>query len=123
MAWELVNGTIVTPRDVLERGSLTIDDRRVATAIEVNEGDLVTMHITNIEETRDELHGLALLFYNLNVVVDPGETKTIEFVANKPGVYAYYCSNFCSALHQEMQGYLFVKPKAGAAHKTVVPKP
>ena len=92
--------------------------------IEVNEGDLVTIHVTNIEETRDELHGLGLGEYNINVVVDPGETKTIEFVASKPGVYPYWCTNFCSALHQEMQGYLFVKPK-GAPGKTVsaAPKP
>lgn len=79
--------------------------------IEVNQGDHVTVHITNIEQTTDELHGFGLSSYNINVVVDPGETKTVEFTANKPGVYAYYCTNFCSALHQEMQGYLLVKPK------------
>ena len=37
-------------------------------------------------------------------------SKTIEFVAHKPGVFPFYCTNFCSALHQEMQGYLAVKP-------------
>jgi nitrous-oxide reductase len=79
--------------------------------IEVNEGDKVTIHLTNIEQTTDELHGIAIAEYNINVVVDPGETKTIEFVASKPGVFPYYCTNFCSALHQEMQGYLLVKPK------------
>lgn len=78
--------------------------------IEVNKGDLVTIHLTNIEQTTDELHGFGLNEYNINVVVDPGETKTIEFVADKPGVFPYYCTNFCSALHQEMQGYLLVKP-------------
>lgn len=79
--------------------------------IEVNQGDLVTIHLTNIEQTTDELHGFGVNEYNINVVVDPGETKTIEFVANKPGVFPFYCTNFCSALHQEMQGYLLVKPK------------
>lgn len=79
--------------------------------IEVNQGDKVTIHITNIEQTTDELHGFGLNEYNMNVVIDPGETKTIEFVANKPGVFPYYCTNFCSALHQEMQGYLLVKPR------------
>ncbi|MBZ5700633.1 MAG: Sec-dependent nitrous-oxide reductase [Acidobacteriia bacterium] len=79
--------------------------------VEVNQGDTVTIHLTNIEQTTDELHGFGLNEYNINVVVDPGETKTIEFVANKAGVFPYYCTNFCSALHQEMQGYLLVKPK------------
>ena len=80
--------------------------------VEVNQGDHVTIYLTNIEQTTDELHGFGLQEYNVQIVVDPGETKTIEFVANKPGVFAYYCTNFCSALHQEMQGYLLVKPKA-----------
>ena len=95
----------VTVKTILVRSTIT------PTAIEVNQGDKVTIHLTNIEQTTDELHGFGLLEYNINVVVDPGETKTIEFVANKPGVYAYYCTNYCSALHQEMQGYLVVKPK------------
>ncbi|MFN0170328.1 MAG: Sec-dependent nitrous-oxide reductase [Bryobacteraceae bacterium] len=82
-------------------------------AIEVNQGDKVTIYITNIEQTTDELHGFGLNEYNMNVVVDPGETKTVEFVASKPGVFPFYCTNFCSALHQEMQGYLLVKPKGG----------
>lgn len=81
---------------------------------EVNQGDRVTIYLTNIEQTTDELHGFGLEDYNINIVIDPGETKTIEFVADKPGVFAYYCTNFCSALHQEMQGYLLVKPKNGA---------
>jgi nitrous-oxide reductase len=79
--------------------------------IEVNQGDKVSVYVTNIEQTTDELHGIGLNEYNINVVIDPGETKTIEFVATKPGVFPFYCTNFCSALHQEMQGYLLVKPR------------
>ncbi len=77
--------------------------------IRVNRGDTVKVHITNIEQTRDELHGFAINEYNLNLVIDPGETKSVTFKADKPGVYAFYCTNFCSALHQEMQGYFLVK--------------
>jgi len=78
----------------------------------VNQGDKVIIHLANIEQTTDERHGFAIGEYNINVVVDPGETETIEFVARKPGVFPYYCTNFCSALHQEMQGYLLVKPRS-----------
>jgi len=91
---------------VLVRSTIT------PTVIEVNQGETVTIALTNIEQTTDELHGFGLLDYNFNIVVDPGETKTVTFVASKPGVFPYYCTNFCSALHQEMQGYLIVKPKA-----------
>jgi len=96
-------GKKVTARVVAVRSTLS------PTHIEVDEGDEVTVAVTNIEQTTDELHGLGLLDYNINVVVDPGETKTFTFVARKKGVFPYYCTNFCSALHQEMQGYLIVK--------------
>ena len=96
-------GKKVTAKVVAVRSTLT------PTALEVNEGDEVTLAITNIEQTTDELHGLGLLDYNINIVVDPGETKTVTFTAKKKGVFPYYCTNFCSALHQEMQGYLIVK--------------
>lgn len=99
-------GNKVTARMVLVRSTMT------PTAIEVNQGDTLTVALTNIEQTTDELHGFGLLDYNINVVVDPGETKTVTFKADKPGVFPYYCTNFCSALHQEMQGYLIVKGKA-----------
>lgn len=89
--------------------------------LDVNQGDKVTIYLTNIEQTTDELHGFGLGEYNLNIVIDPGETKKIEFVADKPGVFPYYCTNFCSALHQEMQGYLLVKPRGAGAVQSSAP--
>jgi nitrous-oxide reductase len=97
------SGSNVTAKVILVRSTIS------PTAIEVNRGDLVKVALTNIEQTTDELHGFGLLDYNINIVVDPGETKTVTFRADKPGVFPYYCTNFCSALHQEMQGYLIVK--------------
>lgn len=79
--------------------------------VRCNEGDKLIFHVTNIEEMRDELHGFGICGYNISGVPVPGETHTYEFVADKPGVWPYYCTNFCSALHQEMQGYLIVNPK------------
>jgi nitrous-oxide reductase len=43
--------------------------------------------------------------------IEPGETKTLRWVAAKAGITPFYCSNFCSALHQEMQGYIEIRPK------------
>jgi nitrous-oxide reductase len=96
-------GNTVLVKMVAVRSTLTPTD------FEIREGDQVTIAVTNIEQTTDELHGFGLLDYNINVVVDPGETKTVSFTAKKRGVFPYYCTNFCSALHQEMQGYMIVR--------------
>ena len=99
------SGDKVIVKTVVVRSTIT------PTSFEVNLGDTVTIAITNIEQTTDELHGFGMPGYNFNLVIDPGETKTVTFKADKPGVFYYYCTNFCSALHQEMQGYMVVKPK------------
>ncbi|RMG64385.1 MAG: Sec-dependent nitrous-oxide reductase [Calditrichaeota bacterium] len=78
--------------------------------VEVKKGDRVIWHITNIERARDATHGFALPYYNFNLSIEPGETQTIEFVADRAGVYPFYCTEFCSALHLEMAGYFLVKP-------------
>jgi nitrous-oxide reductase len=79
--------------------------------ISVNEGDDVVIHLTNVERARDATHGFGIDGYNINLSIEPGESNTIEFVADKPGVYPFYCTEFCSALHLEMMGYLLVEPK------------
>lgn len=78
--------------------------------VKVNQGDHVFWHITNIERAQDATHGFAVPAYNINVSLEPGETQTIEFIAEDAGTYPFYCSEFCSALHLEMMGYFLVKP-------------
>lgn len=80
--------------------------------VSVNEGDEVTLHITNVERARDATHGFAIDGYNVNLSIEPGESNTVKFVADKPGVYPFYCTEFCSALHLEMMGYMLVEPKS-----------
>jgi len=79
--------------------------------IEVTEGDTVKIHLTNLERAQDEVHGFALNGQNVQLSIEPGKTASATFVADKAGVYPYYCTEFCSALHLEMQGYLLVQPK------------
>jgi len=86
--------------------------------IEVEEGDTVSLHFTNLERAEDETHGFALSGQNVNLSVEPGKTVSFTFKADKAGVYPYYCTEFCSALHLEMQGYLLVKPKGYQAKET-----
>ena len=79
--------------------------------IEAEVGDKVIMHFTNLERAQDETHGFALNNTNVNLSIEPGKTASATFVADKEGVFPYYCTEFCSALHLEMEGYLLVKPK------------
>ncbi|MCG8427007.1 MAG: Sec-dependent nitrous-oxide reductase [Chromatiales bacterium] len=86
--------------------------------IEVEEGDEVSIHLTNLERAQDEVHGFAMYGQNVQLSIEPGKTASTTFVADKAGVYPYYCTEFCSALHLEMQGYLLVKPKGYKAKAT-----
>ncbi|MBP9905836.1 MAG: Sec-dependent nitrous-oxide reductase [Rhodoferax sp.] len=90
--------------------------------IEAEVGDEVTIHLTNLERAQDETHGFTVSTYNVHASIEPGKTVTVKFKADKEGVYPYYCTEFCSALHLEMQGYLLVKPKGWKATKTTLAK-
>jgi nitrous-oxide reductase len=79
--------------------------------IEVEKGDEVTITLTNLERAEDETHGFTVSAMNVHASVEPGKTVSVKFKADREGVFPYYCTEFCSALHLEMQGYLLVKPK------------
>lgn len=78
--------------------------------VEVEEGDHITWHISNVERAQDQVHGFTVGNMNVHGSLEPGETATFEFVADKEGVYPFYCTEFCSALHLEMYGYFNVRP-------------
>jgi nitrous-oxide reductase len=107
--WDVKDASVTRTGNKVVVKMIAVRSTLTPTDFEIREGDEVTIAITNIEQTTDELHGLGILDYNINIVVDPGETKTVTFKAKKKGVFPYYCTNFCSALHQEMQGYMIVR--------------
>jgi len=72
-------------------------------------GDNVYFHLTNLEQDWDVPHGFAVKgANNSELLVMPGETQTLKWVPDRVGVSPFYCTDFCSALHQEMQGYVRV---------------
>ena len=74
-------------------------------------GDEVYFHITNLEQDWDVPHGFAIKNApTAELLVMPGETMTLYWKATKVGIVPFYCTDFCSALHQEMQGYIRVSP-------------
>jgi nitrous-oxide reductase len=82
-------------------------------------GDTVYFHVTNIDQDWDIVHGFAVMgAQNANMVIPPGETRTIKWVPQSPAVYPFYCTDFCSALHQEMSGYARVSPAGSSVPLT-----
>lgn len=77
----------------------------------VRVGDEVYFHITNLEQDWDVPHGFAVKgASNAELLIMPGETTTLKWVPDRVGMFPMYCTDFCSALHQEMQGYVRVSP-------------
>lgn len=78
----------------------------------VKVGDKVYFHITNLEQDYDVPHGISMIGANTSeLLIMPGQTESFLWEPKNPGVWPFYCTDFCSALHQEMQGYVRVSPK------------
>lgn len=75
-------------------------------------GDKVYFHVTNHEQDYDVPHGISMIgANNSELLIMPGQTETLVWEPKEVGVWPFYCTDFCSALHQEMQGYVRVSPK------------
>lgn len=74
-------------------------------------GDEVYFHVTNLEQDWDVPHGFGIKgANNAELLIMPGETTTLKWQPDRVGIFPMYCTDFCSALHQEMQGYIRVSP-------------
>ncbi len=77
----------------------------------VKVGDKVFFHVTNLEQDYDVPHGISMIGANTSeLLIMPGRTTTFTWEPKEVGVWPFYCTDFCSALHQEMQGYVRVSP-------------
>jgi nitrous-oxide reductase len=102
-SWVERNGRKVTVRLMSVAPTFGLTDFRV------KRGDEVTIIVTNHDKVEDLAHGLAIPNYNINFIIHPQETKSVTFVADKPGVFWCYCTHFCHALHLEMRSRMLVE--------------
>lgn len=107
--WSLNEAEVQSGDGKVEVKMVAIRSRFAPGHLKAQVGDELIIHVTNVEQSTDMIHGFAIAEHDVNVVIDPGETKTLKLQLKKPGVFPFYCTNFCSALHQEMQGYLVVE--------------
>ncbi len=81
----------------------------------VQVGDRVFFHVTNLEQDYDVPHGISMIGANASeLLIMPGRTETFIWEPKEVGVWPFYCTDFCSALHQEMQGYVRVSPRGSS---------
>ena len=81
----------------------------------VKVGDKVFFHVTNLEQDYDVPHGISMIGANTSeLLIMPGQTETFVWEPKQVGVWPFYCTDFCSALHQEMQGYIRVSPRSSS---------
>lgn len=73
--------------------------------IVVNRGDQVRLIITSL----DVPHGFAVKEYGIDQKFEAGQTAEVDFLADKPGNFVFYCNVFCGEGHAGMKGILSVK--------------
>jgi len=69
-------------------------------------------HVRLLLSSRDVPHSLTLSGYDLSQTIIPGKSSSLEFVADRPGSFAFGCDVACGSGHREMQsagGVLFVE--------------
>ncbi|HZK95811.1 MAG TPA: cupredoxin domain-containing protein [Prolixibacteraceae bacterium] len=72
--------------------------------IQVQPGDQVTINLIS----KDVVHGLYIDQYDLNMQADPGQTASLQFIADRKGGFNLRCSVACGAMHPFMLGKLQV---------------
>ena len=91
--------------------------QRAAAAIEDSHGGRVPESIDELEALPGvgpyTARAVAAIAFGMPVAAVDMQTRTVTFVADKPGTHWYYCTWFCSALHLEMRGRLLVEAAGG----------
>ena len=77
----------------------------VPSQIKVRKGDRVRLTITSA----DVAHGFSLSEFGVGLFVDGGKTVTVEFVADKVGIFSFFCSVPCGSGHGSMRGTFIVE--------------
>jgi cytochrome c oxidase subunit II len=88
--------------------------------LEVTEGDVVRLTLRSTDTT----HGFGIRELRVEAVIPKGgEPVTVEFVADQPGTFEFFCTEYCGAGHRNMTGTLVVAPRSAAPPPPPSPPP
>ena len=76
--WDMAQAGVTREGNKVTAKVIAVRSRFVPDKIEAQVGDELTVHVTNIEQTGDMIHGFGVNEHNINMVIDPGETKTFK---------------------------------------------
>ena len=114
--WAKADGvTLMTDNKVVRKGNkvvvymTSLAPKFGMTEFKVKKGDTVQVIVTNQDKVEDLSHGFCMSHHDVNFLINAQDTQSATFVADKPGVWWYYCPWFCHALHLEMRGRMIVE--------------
>lgn len=73
--------------------------------IKVKKGDTVVLKL----KSADVAHSFVVPEFKIDAAIKPGETKIVEFVADKTGSFTSICGVYCGVGHTGMTGTLIVE--------------
>lgn len=78
--------------------------------ITVQEGQQIRLEITTWNNQTERYdHGIGIPALGVEADLPAGETTVVEFTADEPGEYQFFCNTFCGQGHSDMRGTLIVE--------------
>ena len=73
-------------------------------SIKIKKGIPVILELTSL----DTRHGFNCPKLGVRTNIEPGKVNRVQILAQKAGVYVFYCDVFCGSGHEEMTGKIIV---------------
>jgi len=74
-------------------------------SIKIKKGVPVILELTSL----DRMHGFNCPKLGVRTDIEPGKVSRVRILAQKAGVYGFYCDVFCGSGHEEMTGKIIVE--------------
>ncbi len=98
----VTNGNTVEVFGTINNGVVTPNE------LNVKQGQHVLLHLTNLGQTKTDHYVYEIASYDKMYRWRPGETATLDFVAEKAGAFPLLLDNIHSPEGRQLQGYLTV---------------